>query len=312
MKKITLVSSMLVLALVGCEKKDEPTAASDAAAKPSAAPSASAPATTASASATPTASASAAAKPPPAWMAKMPAKPVTAKVGELVWGVRPFSLTNEGAWMQPHEVTAVSGNTATLRELSLMASGPDSWKHKPNPSGTTYPGIPGAVILPMRDTDTVKPKPGDLVFAGLTNANAPELIKVGSVEGGLVSYEKLNALGTTLEKAKVHYVEPYGTGLAPFTYAAVKDGEEQKLVLVLSVDGDTVVGKTFDNVETFKKADLKPLKAPNKERKKGDKVLAFNSGGKGTVTTISDVPMAKWYYKAGVFSHPWNLVFDAP
>lgn len=299
------------LAVVGCDHKEETKAGPSASG--SAKPATSASAASAAVSASATASASAAAAPPPAWYAKAPAKAPPAKAGDIVWGVHPFALNNTGAWMNPLEVVAVSGNTATLRDLALTASGPDSWKLKPNASGSQYVGVPGSAVLAARTVDAVKPKAGDLVWAGVTNAPAPELVKVAKVDGGLVVYDRLAATQKELEKdQKVQYVEPYGTGVAPFTYVAIKTGETYKLMLVFGVDGDNVYGRTFDDFTTAKKADVKPLKPAWKDRKKGDKVLAFSSGGEGIVGKIETVPMEKWVYKIGPFTYAWNLVFDAP
>lgn len=310
---VTCVTAMALLSsLVACENKEAskagPSASSSASAK--AATSGSTPA--ASASAAP--SASAAAPPPvPAWYAQLPTKPVTAKVGDLVWGMHAFAINGQGALLHPLEVTAVSGNTATLRDLSLMASGPDSWKLKPNKDGSTYAGVPGSVVLPLRSVDVVKPKAGDIVWAAVTNAPGPHLVKVTKVDGGLVQFDKLNATQKELERdQKVQNVEPYGSGIAPFTYVAIKKGDAYKLLLVLGVDGDNVYGKTYDGVAVAKKADVKPLKAAWKDRKKGDSVLAFDSGGDGKVVKIETVPMEKWVFKVGVYTYTWDLTFDAP
>jgi hypothetical protein len=305
------------LALVACDKKSEgPAGGGSASAGGSAhAPSgmALAPSAHASGSAAAAASAPAApATPTPPWYAKAPAKPVAAKAGDVVWAVHANS-SGSGAWMTPVEVVSAAGNAATLRDLALMASGPDSWKLKPNTSGTTYAGVPGSAIAAARNADAVKPKAGDIVWAGITNGPHPDLVKVSKVDGGLVVYERLNAMMKELDKdLKAQYVEPYGKGIAPFTYAAIKSGDAYKLMLVLGVDGDNVYGQTFDDFTTAKKSDVKPLVAAWKARKKGDKVLAFSSGGDGKVVTIETVPMEKWVFKAGPFQYAWNLVFDAP
>jgi hypothetical protein len=310
------LAALGALALAACDKKDDanaksgPSASGSASAKPTGSgASAATPAGSTSAATT----ASAAAAPPPAWYAKAPAKPSTAKVGDVAWTLHPFALNNSGAWLNPMEVTAASGNTVTMRELALMASGPDSWKLKPNPSGTLYAGIPGSVVVPARNVDAVKPKAGDIVWAGVTNAPAPQLVKVNKVDGGLVVYDRLDAMQKSLEKdQKVHYVEPYGNGIAPFTYVAVKSGDDYKMILVLGIDGDTVYGRSGDDFASAKKSECKPLKAAWKDRKKGDKVIAFMTGGDGKVGKIETVPMEKWVYKMGPFQYPWNMVFDAP
>jgi len=310
MRTKSMIAVVALLAVAACSKEESKTgpAASGSA---SAAPKASASAPAAAASSAPAPSASAA--PPPAWYAKAPAKATTAKAGDVAWAVHPFALNNTGAWLNPLEVISVSGNTVTLRDLALMASGPDSWKLKPNTSGSQYVGVPGSAVVPARTADVVKPKPGDIVWAGVTNAPGPDLVKVTKVDGGLVVYDRLTATQKELERdQKVQYVEPYGTGIAPFTYVAVKNGDTYKLLLVLSVDGDNVFGRTFDDVMVAKKSDVKPLKPAWKDRKKGDNVIAFSTGGEGKIGKIETVPMEKWVYKIGPFQYSWNLVFDAP
>jgi hypothetical protein len=248
---------------------------------------------------------------PAAFLKDVPAKPTTAKVGQLAWAIHGNAFdTPDASRVEVDEVLAVDGNTATVRELSLMSSGPDSWKHKPNPGERPYAGLPGLLVFPAHTVDEVKPKVGDNVFVFFGNTPTPELAHVKAVEGGLVTVDIPNAMGDKTEEKKTDLIEPYGKGVAPFTFVTYKEGDEQKLATVLALDGDKVFA--FDpggKLITLKKASVKPLKPEWKSRKVGDKVYAFTFGS-GKAGAITAVSVPDQVYKVDVYTALWNTTFD--
>lgn len=313
MTKFSLL--LVVVAAVGCKKKEAAPESAPAKPAPAAAVTEGKPAEPKPAAATP--EAPPAAKPaeaphaPAAFFKDVPAKATTAKVGQLAWAIHGNAFdTPDSNRVEVDEVLAVDGNTATVRELSLMASGPDSWKHKPNPGERPYAGVPGLLVVPAHTVDEIKPKIGDHVFVFFGNTPTPELARVRVVEGGLVTVDIANAMGDKTEERKTDLVEPYGKGIAPFTYVTYKEGEDQKLATVLALNGDSVFAfDTAGKLITLKKASVKPLKPEWKSRKVGDKVVAF-AHGTGKAGAITEVPVADQIYKIEYTTAPWHTTFD--
>ena len=320
MSKLTTISLVFLVA-IGCKKSasdqpaPEPAKPAASAQEPKAAEPAK-PATVKPAEPAPPPS------PPPAQAAKkphapvaaykdVPAKPVTAKVGQLAWVIHTDAFDSaDTTRVTVDEVTAIDGNTATTRELSLIASGADAWKHKPQPSAESYAGIPSLLVIPAHTVDEVKPKVGDIVFAYMGNTPTPHVAKVKAVDGGVVTYEVPDAMGKTLEEKKTDLIEPYGKGLAPFTFATYKDGADQKLITVLALAGDKVYGyDAGGKLVTIAKSKVKALKLEPKSRKVGDKVYAFPHGT-GKADVIKTVKIPDQAYEVGYSLTSWPYVFD--
>jgi hypothetical protein len=287
---------------LGCDKKD---GAAQATASASAA------ATTAPPDPSPSA-------PPPApstvgaaaTYAQAPARAVTEKVGEKVWSIHREFYAEGNTRLDVAEVTAVAGTTADVRSLSLIASGPNAWTHESAKDGMTFQRVPGAFVFPARTVEQVKPKAGDIVFA-FTQSNVPELVRVKSVQGPIVVFDHADLLGTKLSEYKTDIAEPYGKGLAPFTYAAFKDGGGEKLMIVVSVVGNEVVGiGPGGALSMAKKADCKSLKPEAKVRKVGDKVFAFGAGGDGKQGKIAKVDIDNFAYDVDYTLATWDRIYD--
>ena len=220
-------------------------------------------------------------------------------------------MLGEAGRIDTDEIVAVSGNTANVRSLDLMASGPNAWTHQSAKDGTVFQGIPGALIHPARNADEAKVKAGDLVFAE-TTSNMPELVRVKSVAGKLAIFDRFdNSLLDKTAEFKSDAVEPYGKPLAPFSYAVCKEGSAQRLVLVLSVVGDKIVGTApGGDFHTEAKTVCKAVKPDPRPRKAGDKVWAFDFSGTGTEGKVTDVKLGGLSYKVGYSTLPWDRVFD--
>ncbi|MEJ7598333.1 MAG: hypothetical protein WKG01_10520 [Kofleriaceae bacterium] len=248
---------------------------------------------------------------PPAWLKAAPARATTAKVGQFAWVMRgtPFDSEDQG-WVHVDEVTAIDGNTVTTRPLALLATGADQWKHQPNTNERGYTGLPGMLVIPARTVEEVQPKAGDLVFAYVGNTPTPHLTHVQSVEGGLITFSYVDAMGTKLVESKTEIIEPYGKGIAPFTLAAYKDGADQKVMTVMVIAGDKVLGYDgLGKLLQLKKSAVKALTPVIKERKVGDKVYVF-SAGTGKPDEIVEVYIPKYSYKAGSFGVRWQDIYD--
>ncbi|MBA2542016.1 MAG: hypothetical protein H0V17_20415 [Deltaproteobacteria bacterium] len=242
-------------------------------------------------------------------LTKVPAKATTAKVGQMAWVLRGTAFDSPDSFrVDVDEVTAIDGNTVTTRPVALMASGPDSWKHKPNPDERPYAGLPGLLVIPARTVEEVKPKVGDIVWAYIGNTTTPELTHVKAVEGGIVTYEVPNAMKDKLEEKKTDLIEPYGKGVAPFTMVAYTEGTDTKTMTVLAISGDKVFGYEFGGkLVEQKKSAVKPLTPVFKDRKVGDKVFVV---GEAKPEEIKEILVPKELFKTGVFTRTWIELFD--
>jgi hypothetical protein len=306
---------LVLFAAFGCKKHDANKTEASKTVAATETPKPAEPAAPAAATPTPSAAPAPAAKgaphPPPPWLKGVEEKPTAAKVGQLAWVFHGDDFDSpDSSMIDVVQVTAIDGNTATTQPLLLLAGGADAWKHKLDPDQRPYAGLPGGLVIPARTVDEVKPKPSDLVFAYLGNTPAPLLVRVKAVENGLASFDQINAMKTGVDERKTDIVEPYGKGLAPFTYATYKDGDAQKLVTVLVVDGDTVIGyNASDALVQLKKSQLKPLKPELKSRKAGDKVYGF-SGGEGKADAVKSIPVPDLAFEVGYHTLTWDNVFD--
>jgi hypothetical protein len=280
-----------------------------------AAPSASAPSTaTASATAAETASASATASaapdPPPkapSWLASVPAKPVTAKVGDRVWEVSAYRNAENVAFGLG-EIDSLEGNTATI--ASLMRVG--GRLKKDDEFAPKRPFAPGLFLKPVRTVEQVKPKPKDWVivpFFGFSTTVG----QVEKVEGKLATVKY--AKPTKLDAEATEYLEPLESGVNPFSFGAVKKGGKLVQVITYAIDGDQVFGvDSQGNLHKAAKAEVKPLKLEWKDRKVGAKVTVLDFSEGAVQTTIDKVIEDKWIYEVKIAGStkqvPFHTVFD--
>jgi hypothetical protein len=301
-RKATISLCMGLLA--GCAKSQGDAPAS----------SASAPATTASATPSETASASASAPaapdPPPkapSWLATVPPKPVTAKVGDRVWEVSAYRNAENVAFGLG-EIDSVEGNTATI--ASLMRVG--GRLKKDDEFAPKRPFAPGLFVKPVRTVEQVKPKPKDWVivpFFGFSTTVG----QVEKVDGkfATVKYAKT----TKLDSEATEYLEPLESGVSPFSLCAVKKNGKLVQVITYAVDGDQVFGVDGQgNLHKAAKAEVKPLKLEWKERKVGAKVTVLDFSEGAVQTTIDKVVEDKWIYEVKIAGStkqvPFHAVFD--
>jgi hypothetical protein len=241
--------------------------------------------------------------------AKVPAKATTAKVGQMAWVLRGTTFDSPDSFrVDVDEVVAIDGNTVTTRPTSLMAQGPDAWKHKPNADERPYAGIPGLLVIPARTVEEIKPKVGDIVWAYLGNTTTPDLTTVKAVEGGIVTYEVPTAMQDKLEEKKTDLIEPLGKGVAPWAIVAYKEGDEAKTMTVLAVEGDKVIGYGYAGKLTEqKKSAVKPVTPVMKDRKVGEKVWRL---GEKAAEDIKEVVVPKQLFKVGPFTKVWYELYD--
>lgn len=315
------VASLALLAAVGCKKHDNPnpapaagTAQPTEAQKPAEPAPAPAPAAPAAAAPAPEAAAKPAGEPhpAPAWLKGVEEKPTAAKEGSFAWVFRGNAFDSEdSARIDVDQVSKIDGNFVTTQPLAWLSSGPKMWHHDLDKNEKPYGHLPGGLVIPAHTVDDVKPKVGDLVFAYIGNTPAPLLVKVKAVDAGLVTFDQVNAMGDKTDERKTDIVEPYGKGLAPFTLATFKDGDDQKLMTVLAVDGGKVIGYDGSTkLVQLDKGKVKSLKPELKSRKVGDKVYAFTQGGDGKADVIKTVKIPDLSYEVGYSLVTAPYIFD--
>jgi hypothetical protein len=298
-----LALTIALAAALGCNKSDDQN-------KPSPSSSGSA-ATLAPTAPTTTAAAGTREERMPAWYAQVPQHAVSAKPGDKVWAIVPFSLDSEATRATVVEVVSVEGNTATVRDLAMTATGAQAYQHRTDVEARSMKGIPGLLMAQARTVDQVKPSKNDIVFAFKTNAPNPPLAKVKSVADGLATYDVANANADKVSEDKTDIVEPYGHGVGPFTYAAVSMNGVTSLMFVMATDGDTVYGKSLTGtLIKAKKSDCKSVSPSTKDRKSGDSVVAFPFGGNMVEGKIDKVRVPGQIYELNGRPVTWDFVYD--
>ncbi len=229
----------------------------------------------------------AATSPAGGWVGSVPAKPVTAKVGDLVWALVP-GATPDTASFGVVKIDSVQGTLATT--LSLGADG------KPDPAAK-HAGTPGALFMPALSPSAAKAKVKDIVIAALGGSyTAGHVLKI---TGDTASIKHLDG-GDKFKDETVSYAAPLGTGVVPFAFVGVKSATGWHEVLVAAVVDDQVFGIDVDgHVLKAAKADVKPLDVQLKNRKKDDKVVVFDGAGSAE-TKIDTVSREDWLYKVSI------------
>lgn len=122
----------------------------------------------------------------PKWVVGVAAKPVTAKVGDMVWAVVYKDDTSAGNYapiFSTFKVEAISGNTATLSRESPRES---------------FTNIPGALIHPLPDKSSIKV--GDITTVN-PSGMFPTIGRVTKVEAGKVTLKYVE--GAFMDKTPV-------------------------------------------------------------------------------------------------------------
>ncbi len=195
-------------------------------------------------------------KAPAKWATALPAKPVTAKVGDMVWATIP-QLGSEMARFGLYKVDAVLGNTATLKDGI----------------GTLYKDVPGAVLHAAGDGS--KLKAGDAAF-GYAWAASKVVGLVTKVEAGKATL-KYNWASKPSEKMMDH-AEPLRAGVAPVAWVVYESSFGPYKGLLVALEGDKGwIHTDSGHVEMHDKAKLKgvELKPAHKE---GATVQAYGWG----------------------------------
>jgi hypothetical protein len=224
----------------------------------------------------------------PKWVTEVAAKPVTAKVGDMVWAVVYKDDTPAGNYAPvfgTFKVEAVNGNTATLSRESPRES---------------FTNIPGALIHPIPDKASIKV--GDI--ATVSSGIFPTIGRVTKVESGKVTAKYVEGafMETTPVQEKV-VQESYAvaSGIEPLAWVAFDDGGRNQKGLCVGVDGETVYVIKSGNNDFFKveKSKVKPLAIGRKDFKAGDAVMAYEPLVLGyEPATIKEVVQPGLVYKA--------------
>ena len=249
--------------------------------------------------------------PPPAapkdaavrWVSTVPSRPSTARPGDRVWAVVPIP-GQETASFGVVEVDAVQGDTATTWSLVRV----DGKLRKDEAFAPVHLRTPAALFSPALSLAAAKIKAGDVVIAPIFgyHTTVAHVVKITG-EDAEVTYVH----GDKVKHETTPYAAPLATGVAPFAFVAVKSGASYREVLVTAVIGDQVFG--LDESGDFVKAaksEVRPLDVQFKDRKKGDKVIAFDASGSAE-TTIDVVSVTKWVYQVKIDGVEKRLPFHA-
>lgn len=218
-----------------------------------AASSSSLPAATAIATAAPATSTNA--SPATQWIAAIPSRPVTAKVGDMVWAAVP---TNTELRMGIYRVVRVAGSTAALQDVLRV-----QWEK-----------VPGALILPIGDPTRLR---NDML---VTYADWRGFVGVGMIVKMAPKIRiTFRDASSVVREETANVAEPLVGAVAPLQWVGFPKPSDPMTLhrgLVFAIDGDNVFVRDDSNrAWVVDRAKVTPLKLPSKRLKVGDAVRAY-------------------------------------
>lgn len=203
------------------------------------------------------------------WMEGLPDVPVTAKPLDKVWATVPEAdgdMANVGIY----EVDSVDGNKATLKDQI----------------GTSFPGIPGALIHPLGDS--TKLKPNDLAMGSAWGASKV-IGRVKGIEAGQVTLRYKWSSSLT-DKAMDH-AQPLVSGVNPMAWVIYRNSMNSpyKGLVVAKGNGKVWISTDSGHVEISPEAKVLSLDMAQNGFTVGQTVYVYQWGfgyKPGTVTKI--------------------------
>ncbi len=211
------------------------------------------PAATAIATAAPGTSANA--SPATQWIGALPSRPVTAKIGDMVWAAVP---TDTELRIGIYRVVRVTGTTAALQDVLRV-----QWEK-----------VPGALILPIGDPTRLR---NDML---VTYADWRGYVGVGMIVKIAPKVRvTFRDASSVVREETVNVAEPLVGSVAPLQWVGFPKPSDPSTLhkgLVFLIDGDNVFVRDDSNrAWVVERAKVTPLKLPAKRLKLGDTVRAY-------------------------------------
>lgn len=203
------------------------------------------------------------------WMEGLPDVPVTAKPLDKVWATVP-EADGEMANVGIYEVDSVEGNKATLKDQI----------------GTSFPGIPGALIHPLGDS--TKLKPNDLAMGSAWGASKV-IGRVKSIEAGQVTLRY--KWSSSLTDKTMDHAQPLVSGVNPMAWVIYRNSMNSpyKGLVVAKGSGKVWISTDSGHIEVSPEAKVLPLDMAQNGFTVGQTVYVYQWGfgyKPGTVTKI--------------------------
>lgn len=226
------------------------------------------------------------------WMEGLPDVPVTAKPLDKVWATVP-EADGDMAHVGIYEVDAVEGNKATLKDQI----------------GTSFPGIPGALIHPLGDS--TKLKPNDLAMGSAWGASKV-IGRVKSIEAGQVTLRY--KWSSSLTDKTMDHAQPLVSGVNPMAWVIYRNSMNSpyKGLVVAKGNGKVWISTDSGHVEVSPEAKVLPLDMAPNGFNAGQTVYVYQWGfgyKPGTVTKIVE-PYHQYEVKLAGKDQPELFIFS--
>lgn len=203
------------------------------------------------------------------WTQGLPTVAVTAKPLDKVWATIP-AANSEMAKVGVFEVDSVQGNTATLKDKL----------------GTSYPGVPGALIHPLGNTS--KLKVNDIALGDSWGASKV-IGRVKSIEAGKVTLRY--KFGGNISEKLMDFAQPLVSGINPMAWVVYRNSMNSpyKGLVIAKGNGKVWISTDSGHVEVAPEAKVRSLDMAPNGFKVGQTVYGYQWGfgyKPGTVVKI--------------------------
>lgn len=192
------------------------------------------------------------------WTQGLPTVAVTAKPLDKVWATVP-EAGGEMAKVGIFEVDSVQGNTATLKDKI----------------GTSYPGVPGALIHPVGNTS--KLKVNDIALGDSWGAS--KIIgRVKATEAGKVTLRY--KFGSSISEKQVDFAQPLVSGINPMSWVVYRNNTNSpyKGLVIAKGGGKVWISTDSGHVEVAPEAKVRSLDMAPNGFKVGQTVYGYQWG----------------------------------
>lgn len=223
------------------------------------------------------------------WTQGLPTVAVTAKPLDKVWATVP-EAGGEMAKVGIFEVDSVQGNTATLKDKI----------------GTSYPGVPGALIHPVGNTS--KLKINDIALGDSWGASKV-IGRVKAIEAGKVTLRY--KFGSNISEKQVDFAQPLVNGINPMAWVVYRNSMNSpyKGLVIAKGGGKVWISTDSGHVEVVPEAKVRSLDMAPNGFKEGQTVHAYQWGFGYKPGTVKKIVEPYHQYEIKLADKPTTEVF---
>lgn len=223
------------------------------------------------------------------WTTGLPTVAVTAKPLDKVWATVP-EAGGEMAKVAVFEVDSVQGNTATLKDKI----------------GTSYPGVPGALIHPVGNTS--KLKINDIALGDSWGASKV-IGRVKAIEAGKVTLRY--KFGSSISEKQVDFAQPLVSGINPMAWVVYRNNMNSpyKGLVIAKGGGKVWISTDSGHVEIVPEAKVRSLDMAPNGFKVGQTVYGYQWGFGYKPGTVKKIVEPYHQYEIKLADKPTTEVF---